>query len=54
MIPSPEECLRLWRERQEVNAAVREGLDQMRAGFGQPLEEFVSEIRFRNGFSEEE
>ena len=52
--PSPEECVRLWRERQEVNAAIREGLEQMRAGLGRPLEEFAAEFRRRNGIAADE
>lgn len=46
--PTPEECLSLWRERQEANAAIREALDEMRAGKGIPLDEFIAGFRRRN------
>jgi hypothetical protein len=54
--PSPEECLDLWRmenptpEEHKANLqAIREGLEDMRAGRGIPLEEFDREFRERLG-----
>lgn len=54
---SPEECLRLWRARQEeragANAGIRRGLAELEAGLGRPLDEFASEFRRRNGIRDE-
>jgi hypothetical protein len=44
-LPTPEECLQLWRERCEVIEAIREGLAEADAGLGIPLEEFLREAR---------
>ena len=48
-VPTPEECVRLWREWREVNEAIREGLDQVDRGLVQPVDEFMTEFRLRNG-----
>jgi hypothetical protein len=48
----PEALLRKWRAKREYNEtveAIREGLAQMEAGLGKPLEEFDREFRERNG-----
>jgi hypothetical protein len=49
---SPEEVLRLWRARQseceETVEAVREGLEDVRAGRVQPLAEFDEEFRSKH------
>lgn len=47
-MPSPEECVGLWRmerERAETLAAIREGLEDVKAGRVQSLEEFDAEFR---------
>lgn len=44
-MPSPEECVALWRERCEVLAAVREGLEDVAAGRVRPYEEVIEELR---------
>jgi hypothetical protein len=55
--PTPEECLRLWRaqqqERIETIAAVREGLDDVRAGRTRPLEKFDAEFRKKHRIPED-
>ena len=43
-VPSPEECVLLWRERCEVLAAVREGLADVEAGRTRPMEELLAEL----------
>lgn len=48
-VPTPEECVRLWREWREVNEAIRDGLDQVDRGLVQPFDEFMKEFRQRNG-----
>lgn len=45
-VPTPEECVRLWRKWRETNDAIREGLNEMRAGLGQ---QFLAEFREYNG-----
>jgi len=49
---SPEEALRLWqmerREYAETVEATREGLEDLRAGRVQPLEEFDDEFRTKH------
>ena len=45
------ELLRLWqacREREEVNAAIRQGIEEMDAGLGRPLDEFMDEFRSKH------
>ena len=45
---SLEELLARWRavrERAETNVAVAEGLSQMKAGTGRPLDDFISDFR---------
>ena len=51
---SLEELLARWRaarERTETNAAIREGLAQMNAGLGRPLDEFMADFRARHQVS---
>lgn len=50
-VPSPEDCLRLWREHQEIHSAIRQGINEADQGLGQPAEEFLSEFHRRNGIS---
>jgi hypothetical protein len=48
----PESLLRKWRAQREYDEtveAIREGLAQMEAGLGKPLEEFDRDFRQRNG-----
>lgn len=49
---TPEECVELWRseqrERAAANEGIRRGLRDMKAGRGQPLEEFAAEFRKKN------
>ena len=48
----PEALLRKWRAQREYDEtveAIREGIAQMEAGLGRPLEEFDREFRQRNG-----
>ena len=45
---SPEETLVLWRERQETIEAIREGLDDVEAGRGKPLDEFLRDFENRH------
>jgi hypothetical protein len=47
--PTPEECLLLWREWRETNDGIREGLSQLDAGLGKPLDEVLTIFRDRNG-----
>ena len=47
-VPTPEECVLLWREWREVNEAIREGLEQVDRGLVQPFEEFMEEFRRKN------
>ena len=45
---SLEELLGRWRaarERGDANAAIAEGLSQMKAGRGRPLDDFIAEFR---------
>jgi hypothetical protein len=44
-VPTPEECLQLWREHCEVIDSVREGLAEAEAGLGIPLDEFLLDLR---------
>lgn len=44
-VPSPEECVGLWRERCEVLAAVRQAHAEVEAGLGRPYEELIDELR---------
>jgi hypothetical protein len=46
-VESFEALLSEWRERKETNAAIREAIDELNAGLGQPLEEAMEEIRIR-------
>ncbi len=48
-VPTPEECLRLWREWRETNDAIRQGIADADGRLGQPLDEFLAEFRHRNG-----
>lgn len=54
---SPEECLRLWRARQEeragANTGIRRGLAELEAGLGRPLDDFACDFRRRNGIRDE-
>ena len=52
-VESLEECLLLWRERAEVNAAIRRGLAEADAGLGRPLRDFIAEFRERHRHSDE-
>ena len=49
VLMSPEEALALWREEQEVLAAIREGLDDVTAGRTKSLEVFDRDFRQRHG-----
>jgi predicted transcriptional regulator len=42
---SPEQALRLWREKEETLAAVREGLADIEAGRTWPADEVLRELR---------
>ena len=44
-VPSPEECLRLWRERCETLEAIEQGLAEAEAGLGVPYRQFLGEFR---------
>ena len=44
-VPSPEECLRLWRERCETLEAIEQGLKEGEAGLGVPYREFLEDFR---------
>lgn len=46
-VPSPEECVGLWRERCEVLAAVRQGHAEAEAGLGRPYREVIDELLAR-------
>ena len=51
---SLEELLARWRaarQRSEANVGIREGLAQMNAGLGRPLDEFMAEFRARHQIS---
>jgi hypothetical protein len=50
---SLEELVVLWRTRQreDVNDAIRQGLDEADAGLGRPLDDFMSEFRENNQVS---
>lgn len=50
---SLEECLLLWREHIEVNAAIRRGLAEADAGLGRPVREFMEEFQQRQGHAAE-
>lgn len=47
-VPSPEECISLWREHCEVLAAVRQGLGEAEAGLGRPYREVIDELLARD------
>ena len=48
--PTPEQVLALWREEQDTLAAIKQGLLEMEAGEGIPLDEFDRQIREKFGF----
>lgn len=50
---SLEECLLLWREQTDVNAAIRRGLAEADAGLGRPVREFMEEFQQRHGHAAE-
>ena len=50
-VVSLEQLVTLWRsvrQSEDVNAAIRRGLDEADAGLGRPLDEFMSEFRKNN------
>ena len=50
----PETILRRWREEKEYEEAcedIRQGIADMQAGLGRPLEEVAEEIRRKYGFT---
>jgi predicted transcriptional regulator len=53
-VASLEQLVTLWRrarEREDVNAAIRQGLEEADAGRGRPLDEFLNEFCERNEVS---
>lgn len=49
-----EKLLEIWRareEREEVNAAIRQGLAEMDAGKGIPVDEFLAEFDRKHGLT---
>lgn len=50
---SPEDVLRLWREREATLAAIREGLSEVASGETIPLEDYEREFRKRHGLGDE-
>jgi len=51
----PEALLRKWREQREYEEtceAIREGIAQMEAGLGRPVEEVFAELRRRHGLAD--
>ncbi len=46
---SPEEVLAMWRDRAESIEAIKEGLEDVKAGRVTPLEEFDREFRTKHG-----
>ena len=46
---SPEDVLAQWREQEDVIAAIREGLADVKAGRTKSLDEFDQEFRSRHG-----
>jgi hypothetical protein len=49
---SPEESLELWRaqqrDRAQANERIKRGLEDLKAGRGQPLAEFAADFRKKN------
>ena len=53
-VVSLEQLVTLWRsfrQREDVNSAIRRGLDEADAGRGRPLDEFMTEFRQNNEVS---
>jgi Arc/MetJ-type ribon-helix-helix transcriptional regulator len=44
-----QDALTQWLERRDTLAAVNQGIDEMKAGLGRPVEEFDREFREKNG-----
>jgi hypothetical protein len=47
-VPSPDECVELWREQREDLAAIRQGLAEADAGLGRPYREVIDELLARD------
>ena len=52
-VTSLEQLVTLWRtqQREGVNAAIRQGLEEADAGLGRPLDDFMDDFREKNEVS---